>query len=411
MYVHWQCKVNSFKELLHRLPPYDGLFLDKYPEHPRDLPTDILTRAYSPNDPPIVRFVHRYESLAKHVPLRKSSKLLAGTDMRSASAGGGRQSMIEAVGAFVQQYNTRGNDDDEIPITYNTRAIKDREYDTRRGQSWGDYDDWSRHRRGSPRMLTNGDDDVPDAQDFKPKRSGPPTRPCSSPSHSMPRSYTIESPSSYVHSDQGSPDAAATYDSAAYAADTPAPAPAEPAPATPGAPAPDTPAPAPAVRKSSADIEEEAFRRLVKKNVNAKEKQKENAALKAKAIKDAKNKPPVRRRLTSKQANPLQPRTLAKRPASDVQPESRACRKVAVVGDVLALEYPMKWEDLDPTRNRNTFVSRHYGRAKTMLRHMGGVSADDMRATLSVVSYEAGKLYDHKMFGKTASPVKCKKGT
>ena len=73
-------RVQTLKELLHGMPPYRGTLIDKYPEHPRDLPESMFKDAYDTTDPPVSRHIPRYEALAKHVPLRKSSKLLKEAD-------------------------------------------------------------------------------------------------------------------------------------------------------------------------------------------------------------------------------------------------------------------------------------------------------------------------------------------
>ena len=50
-------------------------YIDKYPEQPSQLPPDVYKAVYQ-QSPPEAKFIHRYESLASHVPLRKSSRLL-----------------------------------------------------------------------------------------------------------------------------------------------------------------------------------------------------------------------------------------------------------------------------------------------------------------------------------------------
>ena len=50
-------------------------FVDRYPEKPAELDNTIWQAVYA-NDPPNAKFIYRYETLAVHVPLRKTSRLL-----------------------------------------------------------------------------------------------------------------------------------------------------------------------------------------------------------------------------------------------------------------------------------------------------------------------------------------------
>ena len=70
-------RVLAVKGLLHGLPQYNGPVVDKFPELPRDLPSSVFEAAYDSTDPPIMRHVPMLEEISRHVPLRKTSHLLA----------------------------------------------------------------------------------------------------------------------------------------------------------------------------------------------------------------------------------------------------------------------------------------------------------------------------------------------
>ena len=57
--------------------PYPHAFIDAYPEHPEKLPEDVYKYAYDSDDPPVPKHIPRYEMMARHVPMRSNSALLA----------------------------------------------------------------------------------------------------------------------------------------------------------------------------------------------------------------------------------------------------------------------------------------------------------------------------------------------
>ncbi len=63
------------KDLLKSQPPSDLELVFQYPADPKDLPKEIYDRVYQ-EEPPVPKYIFRYEALGHHVPLRKSSKLL-----------------------------------------------------------------------------------------------------------------------------------------------------------------------------------------------------------------------------------------------------------------------------------------------------------------------------------------------
>ena len=76
LYTMVQDMKESFKTSRKQLPSRD---IENYPEHPCELPANILAYAYACDDQPVTKQVDRLSNAAlKHIPLKKNSKLLAG---------------------------------------------------------------------------------------------------------------------------------------------------------------------------------------------------------------------------------------------------------------------------------------------------------------------------------------------
>ncbi len=70
-------KVNDLKEAMRsHSEPYALGFIEHYPELPSLLPKAVQDAGYDVHDPLIQRYIKRYEMIGRHVPLRKSSRLL-----------------------------------------------------------------------------------------------------------------------------------------------------------------------------------------------------------------------------------------------------------------------------------------------------------------------------------------------
>ena len=66
-------------------PLYPHGFLEHYPETPDKLDQRVYDYAYDADDPPVSRYIERYEMMGRHIPLRSNSKLLA-QEARAASS-------------------------------------------------------------------------------------------------------------------------------------------------------------------------------------------------------------------------------------------------------------------------------------------------------------------------------------
>jgi hypothetical protein len=71
-------RVEAFKATLkhYKLEGVPAVYIDKFPENPVDLPQNLYAYAYTPEDPPVHRFIPRMVEVSHHVPLRRTSKLL-----------------------------------------------------------------------------------------------------------------------------------------------------------------------------------------------------------------------------------------------------------------------------------------------------------------------------------------------
>jgi hypothetical protein len=339
-------KVSSFKGVLHDKSPYALTFFDKYPDSPSALPQDVFNAAYDSTDPPIHRHVHRYETLARHVPLRKSSKLLKPVAQPCVDTD--PQQMMAAMLNMVREGRLpigAGAMDANIPITYMQHGNRTPHDKGRGAATW---DDTWHARRHVPALC-----------------APPAELPASSPPHGS--FHDSASAASAALQFKPVPRHAAILDGAV--GDTAAPSPIvaaetlhakrECAAALPGEATTvqfgdaNVHAPTPTeARVTSGDIEDEAFTRLRAKA----DKRKQDAAVAAK-----------------------------KRPAAAVS------MTPAPAGKVIKLDVGMKW-DKKCTLNQNAFSCRYYGRAKTQLKAMGA-NPDDMKVTLTHVSKLAIDLW------------------
>ena len=336
-------KVNSFKGILHTKSPYALTFFDKYPDSPSALPQDVFNAAYDTTDPPIHRHVHRYETLARHVPLRKSSKLLRPVVSQPFAETDPQQMMATMLNMVRAGRLPIGATDTNIPITYLQHGDYTRNGSGRGAATW---DDTWHERRSTPALCA---------------------APAESLDASSPRCTFPDSASASAAALQFKPVPrhSAILDGAVGGTAEPSPvvtaeslhAERACAAALPGETTTvkfgDGNAHAPTqVRATSEDIEDEAFNRL-----------------RAKADK----------------------RKLDKQEAVKKRPVAAVTMTPPPAGKVIKLDVAMKWDN-KCTVNQNTFSCRYYGRAKTQLNAMGA-NPDDKKATLTHVSKLASDLW------------------
>ena len=132
----------KFKGVLKTSAPLPHMFIDRYPEDPTDLPEGVYESVYDSNDPAIKRFLNNIENVAKHIPLRTTSKLLKQSDSAH-----GNTDMFSAIAKLMNGNSLTDSTEREIPITYfnKSRQRAPRE-DVRRALTWGD-DWWSPPQR------------------------------------------------------------------------------------------------------------------------------------------------------------------------------------------------------------------------------------------------------------------------
>lgn len=381
----------KFKGLLKTSAPLPHMFIDRYPEDPTDLPEGVYESVYDSNDPAIKRFLNNIENVAKHIPLRTTSKLLKQPDSAH-----GNTDVFSAIAKLMNGNSHTDSTEREIPITYfnKSRQRAPRE-DLRRALTWGDGW-WSPpQRRAIADAEWSPDDSPPSTVAYSNVASPQSTVAYSSPtdhSHDSQHGDLGISSSAFKprprmsHATDDKPskhETANVKDWGGHAASSadgalPPPAHGHPADCHPGAPPADGPPGGPAAgdkdRRQSQDIEELAFQRLAVKAGGRK------AAVKkpAKAAPVAKAAP-ANRRLREKQRPPgTAPK---KRPA-------------AAMGELLDLDYKVEWEHGDDTRCRNNFTSKHYDRAARRLqKHFRDAAAVAKKATLSEILHQASTLW------------------
>ena len=338
--TYWSvyARVNAIKDRLQGLPPYKYAFVDIYPENPRDLPESIFNVAYDPLDPPIHRHVAGLDSVAKHVPLRKSSKLLHNPESSTATQRP-RSALAHAAHSLQSQWGgySSGSTDsivvNGIPI-HVLGNVRQCDY-----QSWGSYGGGA-HSGGSGSATQSwswpgyshhhhGDQSRPALKDNSPPTTVPPR--------------------------VDTQDDADDHTAGAISGKS------------------DDPLGLKDDRKSSGDIEEEAFQRLM------------NRPSKRKAG-DVQKKPA---------ASPIVKSPAKKKPAA----AKAAARKVPRAGppaNATKCDYVVKWapDKGDSERSRNCFNSLHYGRAKSRFKHL---STPKLNAVLQQVVQQAGAVWDKHM--------------
>jgi hypothetical protein len=334
------------------LAPYAGPFLDKYPDEPQDLLAAVYAIAYDANDPPIQRYIHNFDALGEHVPLRKSSKLLQKGIEQHQSKHHMEEllSTLRGGDAHCAYRDTWGYDDH-------------RHKDSRSSwSSWGSQSDWWGNEEASYRNTWT----VPATDDARWKQ----------PTHSSWGADAVVKTEHTPDTDllDFKPTLRRLTCKQPFVGDGLVAPKDEKLVAPKGENADPTKSGAHVeakTEKSAREIEDDAYLALVTEKGKKAKQKKEKAAEQAKdkAAEKAKGK-----------AAPTR-----KRPAS-------------VIGKTLALAYKVKWEKDDKQRSRNVFNCKHYNRAKTIFKGKHPKAADeDRKATLSVVTASASEVYTKHM--------------
>ena len=303
--------------------------LEKYPINPQELPPEIWNAVYSETDPPVNKYIYRYESLAGHVPLRSTSKLLA---QEPPSAGSSHESMMMQLVLQGQQQQLSNSS-----WYHNSDWC---------GWSWDDS--WHSRRQSPPKKVLAIEDGP------APEQTAPDV--LQSPKVSMfkPRSRVASSPPEPQDSHAGKPlTDTSVENSTLMDVDT-------------NGELHNT------NRLDSEDIEEAAYQRLLNHKKGKGKKKSDGATMKRPAAAGAK----VKTELTKKTAK-----------VKEKQTKNTEC-----LGKVININYKMSWSKKEAT-DKNTFASRHYCRARTLLKAKGA-NPDDINATLKDISFKARTLWE-----------------
>ena len=355
-------RVVGLKSLMHGAPPYTGQHIDKYPEHPSELPDSVYQLAYDANDPPIQRYMNKYDQLAQHVPLRRSSKLLFGQQPTAHTSAwtqswqrqSGRSyaqlddgSVLEYNPKWQNQTNRCDRDWENTSYDYNTPA-------------WRPLDSW--RPANNTLAIEDHRTNPPTDAGVQPDVFAPP-RPSAS-LNPPPKSTTPAFLSSAVTRELGDGKDTKTD------------------------------------RKSSEDIEDAAYKALINKQAAAKAK----ASAKAKAKKDAKSKndPKVASKAVKTVAMKKAPTvTVTKKVATKTEVKEEPGLATPVVkkrpaGSTTSIsDYVVKWDAAsDASRDRHTFVSLHFGRARKLCTGLGPQETKDV---VRPISQAAGVVWDKHM--------------
>lgn len=335
-------RVVSFKTLLQRLSPYMGPYIDKYPENPQDLIKSIFEAAYDSADPPIQRYIPRFESLAQHVPLRRSSKLL----QRECAPEDNLHSLLSRA------------------ISHRDSALHQRS-----GSGYcNDNSSWSEHRslRGSWGQVVHHQQE-PEAHipqqvsssqlnEFKPKTLAL-VKTEKDDVEAAEADVTIKMEQSDKTGKAMPVDSGAKDDK----------------------------------RKASEDIEEAAYQALVLKSSKAKAKASAKAKAKAKIAKVAAEAPLE----TSKKPACVMKKRLLRKPAANKPTTVMKASACPIVRPLMT--YNPKFLPAEKGLSRNTFASKHYHRVRRMIMKdakMNAASREEKFATTSYVLKVAGRVWE-----------------
>ena len=357
-----------------------------YPTSPEELPKEVYESVYSELDPPVARYLYRYESLAKHIPLRRTSKLLA---LETHDA---RCTTI----APYQACNSWQEPHYRAP-SYAQSSWGGRNYQWG-GSQYDPWDDDEYYRSRSRSFLAIEDRKAADADrktdaDFQADRIAPQKASMLAPRPRLPKpgapaADTIaEATPPQTKRETAEADPPETEQEIVEA---------EPPKTELGKLEPPKAVPPTAPdgkRKASVDIEEVAFQALVeKKRVNGAKRRRLRGKQPVNKGKGRRGKPPT------KKAN-------AKGKGGKVKAELKVgkAKKELKVGKVKAeLEVDetnvVKLDDFEYTypegeeATYNAFCCRYYDRAKRRLQKMD-ITPGQMKVTLTKVSARAGKLW------------------
>ena len=319
------------------------IHIDKYPESPSELPGPLYKAAYDDQDPPVHRYISRYEPTSHHVPLRRTSKLLVGIEEPSQSPRN-------------RNSKSAGSPSDADVVTVNGVPIhiwsEPRSSWNSTGYAWG-HQSWGRrdshvqfpaladyawnensssHAQSRDSTLGGGDSNLAkDAADPAAIGAGSSHSKEPEPSATT-RESQISSRLGSVHVQSPPPALAAALNSRPALED----------------------------RLDSETIEEIAYQRLLNKKMR-------------------------------------RPAAAFKRPAGiNAEGDASGIVKKAKVGTAKKIDYKVDWdvERGDEVRSRNAYTSLHYGRAKTYTKTF---SEKDRKATLSQVLLDAGRTWDKHM--------------
>ena len=351
-------KVQTIKGHFTGLPAFQGIFVDKYAKFPKDLPDAVFKGAYESSDPPVPKANIRMEFMAKHVPLRSSSKLLRQqlalkfTPTRAAIQGGSshpqdltsiiRKEMQDGMSQIGQawgaHFHQQGHRDPHI--TYLGKHAHHNDHRDQQWHGWGSSSSWDPQEQPSQKWWG--------------EKMKPSTR------------LALEDGKTRAEH------AAAGDNDEGKAAVESAPADAE-AEGEGG------------MRKSSEDLEEAAYQALASR--------KRPAASEGQSFK---KRPAAATNEVTKAASG--PKSAAKETKAVIATKGASKAAAAkTVGKVINFGYQLKWTPEDKHRDRNTFCSLHYGRAKAAVkRARPSASSDDITATTRYIFQKAGALWGTK---------------